>query len=151
MSFFIEPFLGVLAAFGWGRLWDWIKDSRNKGKLKENLRNELEKCMNLLTGEGKLLPTMMWNSTVTSSDVKLLSFDERTNLSSVYFDIENHNYEAKTVRDSAVIAQTGSRDSTRGGKKASIWHWERLSKALIEDEKVLKQQISGLLKEPWWK
>ncbi|MDH5732478.1 MAG: hypothetical protein OEY88_01665 [Candidatus Bathyarchaeota archaeon] len=151
MSFFIEPFLGVLAAFGLGRLWDWIKDRRNKGKLKENLRNELEKCMNLLTGEGKLLPTMMWNSTVTSGDVKLLSFDERTNLSSVYFDIENHNYEAKRVRDSAVIAQTGPRDSTRDGKKAAIWHWERLSKALIENEKVLKQQISELLKESWWK
>jgi len=71
----IGPFLGVIGGLAAQRLYDWIKDEGNKRKLKENLKNELEKCIELLTGQGNLLPIMMWNSTVTSGDVKLLSFD----------------------------------------------------------------------------
>jgi len=98
--------LGVLGAFILERLYSWYKDTQNENKLKESLRSELEKCLALLTGQGNLLPTMMWNSAVTSGDVKLLSYNERTQLSGFYFEIENHNYEAKRVRDSAVVSQT---------------------------------------------
>jgi hypothetical protein len=105
MSFVIGPFFGVLGAFILERLYGWYKDTQNENKLKESLRGELEKCLALLTGQGNLLPIMMWNSAVTSGDVKLLSYDERNQLSGVYFEIENHNYEAKRVRDSAVVSQ----------------------------------------------
>jgi hypothetical protein len=150
VSFFTETFLGILTAFGLRRLWDWRKDNQNRKKLKESLKNELQGCIGLLVGKGMLLPTIMWNSTVTSGDVKLLSYNWRTRLSSVYFEIENHNYEAKRVRDSAIVAQTGSRDIILDGQKAPLWHWHALSKRLYENEKILKQRISKLLKEPWW-
>lgn len=150
MSFFAETFLGILTAFGLRRWWDWRKDNQNRKKLKESLKNELETCMSLLTGEGMLLPTMMWNSTVTSGDVKLISYDERTQLSSVYFEIENHNYEAKRVRDSSIVAHTGPRDLILDGKRASLAYWEALSQRLYKNEETLKQRISKLLKEPWF-
>lgn len=115
-----------------------------------HLKNELESCASRLMGKGLLLPTKMWNSTVTSGDVKLLSFDERTQLSSLYFEIENHNYEAKRVRDDAVVARTGPRRVIMKGMDQARAYWERLSKALLENEKILKQRISELLKESWW-
>lgn len=151
MSFVIGPFFGVLGAFALERLYSWYKDGQNRKKLKENLKNELESCLSQLTGKGMLLPTMMWNSTVTSGDVKLLSFAERTQLSSVYFEIDNHNYEAKRVRDSAIVARTGSHDVILNGMKEPRAYWERLSKTLREHEEILRQKISKLLKEPWWK
>ena len=92
------------------RLYIRYRDGQNRKKLKESL---MHACMHLLIGKGNLLPTMMWNSTVTSGNVKLLPYYERTRLSSIYFEIENYNYEAKRVRDSAVVAQTGPRRSMR--------------------------------------
>jgi len=149
MSFMIgEAFFGVLTAFILERLYSSYKDGQNRQKLKENLKGELERCMTLLTGKGNLLPTAMWNSTVTSGDVKLLSFDKRTKISSIYFEIDNHNYEAKRVRDSAVLAggETGSGVMYTGSQQ----YWLQLSKVLRENEVILKQKISELLKEPWW-
>jgi len=151
MSFVIGPFFGVLGAFVLERLYSWYRDSQNEKKLKESLRSELEKCLALLTGKGNLLPVMMWNSTVTSGDVKLLSYDERTRLSGVYFEIENHNYEAKRVRDSAVVAQTGSRGVIVDGMDQAKMYWVRLSKALYENEGDLKRRISELLRASWLK
>ena len=150
LTLIIGPFLGVGLAFLSQRLYDWSRDRKNRKKLKENLKTELKTCIDRLTEKGNLLPTTMWNSTVTSGDVKLLSFDEKTHLSSIYFEIENHNYEAKRVRDSAVIARAGSRQSMRGGKTSTMAYWTGLEKALLEAEQSLKQRISELLKEPWW-
>ena len=149
MSFFVGPFLGVLGAFALERSYTWYKDRRNRRRLKESLKNELERCTNLLTGEGNLIPTMMWNSMVTSGDVQLLSFDERTRLASLYFEIDNYNYEAKRVRDSSVIARTGSRHSIRNGMPAAMAYWKRLSEALLEREKTLKRTILGVLEKTW--
>ncbi|UCE28567.1 MAG: hypothetical protein JSV85_04610 [Candidatus Bathyarchaeota archaeon] len=146
----MESFLGILAAFGLRSWWEWRRDNQNRKKLRATVKNELQKCASLLKGKGMLLPTMMWDSTITSGDVKLLSYGERTKLSSIHFEIENHNYEAKRVRDSAITAQTGSRDVILDGQKASIWLWQRLSKRFYNNEKTLRQKISELLEEPWW-
>jgi len=146
----IGPFLGVIGGLAAQRLYDWIKDEGNKRKLKENLKNELEKCIELLTGQGNLLPIMMWNSTVTSGDVKLLSFDERNKLSRIYFEIANHNYEAKRVRDSAVEAKTGSRSVIVGGRTLAEAYWDQMSKALIKEESILKAKVSVILKDDLW-
>ena len=151
MSFVIGPFFGVLGAFVLERLYSWYRDSQNEKKLKESLRSELERCLALLTGKGNLLPVMMWNSAVTSGDVKLLSYDERTQLSGVYFEIENHNYEAKRVRDSSVVARTGPRRIIVEGMDQAEMYWIGLSKALSEREENLKQMISELLKASWLK
>jgi hypothetical protein len=104
----VGPFLGVFGAFALQRLYNWYRDGQSRKKLRKNLRSELEKGLSLLSGQRNLLPTIMWNSTVASGDVKLLSFKDRNQLSSIYFEIENHNYATKRVRDSAVVALTGS-------------------------------------------
>jgi len=110
----------------------------------------LEKCVELLTEQGNLLPTMMWSSTVASGDVKLLSFNDRTKLSSIYFEIDNYNYEAKRVRDGAVMAQTGSHDIILNGMTAAMAYWTKLSKNLIGIDNKLKEKISELLKDSMW-
>jgi hypothetical protein len=146
----LGSFLGVIGGLASKGLYDYIKDAGNKKKLKENLKNELENCTELLTGQGNLLPIMMWNSTVTSGDVKLLSFNERNKLSRIYFEIDNHNYEAKRVRDSAVVAKTGGYDVTLDGRPEAEAYWHQLSKALIKEEGILKAKISGILKDDLW-
>jgi hypothetical protein len=67
-----------------------------------------------LTGKGNLFPTLIWNSAISSGDIGLLSFAERTKLSSLYFEIDNYNYEAKRVRDVSVIVNSShSNDATQ--------------------------------------
>lgn len=144
-----EAFFGVLAAFLLERAYNRHRDGENRKKLMENLRNELETGVNLLVGKGNLLPTANWNSTISSGDVKLLIFSERSKLSSIYFQIENHNYEAKRVRDGAVIAQTGGHNRIRNGMPAALAYWHGLSESLKKNEEHLKEEISMLLKEAW--
>ena len=151
MSYIVGPFLGILGAFALERLYRLYKDRKNRKKLKENLKNELEVGMSRLIGKGMLLPTKMWNSAVTSGDLKIVSFPERTQLSSIYCEIENYNYEAKRVRDSAVVAQTGSRRVIVDGMTPAMAYWRNLSKALLEEEETLKQSISEFLKDPLWR
>jgi hypothetical protein len=151
LAAFLPPFFGVLLAFFLQRVWSWIENRRAKKKLKENIESELKKCLPLLSGKSNLLPTMMWNSTITSGDVKLLSFSDRNKLSTVYSEIENYNYEAKRVRDNAVIAQVGDSKSRVDGMTPPMAHWVRSSKALLEVEESLKKRISELLEEPMWK
>jgi len=95
LSFVVGPFLGVIGGFAVERAITWYRNKVNRIKLKENIRAELDRCVKSLTGKGNLLPTTMWNSTVATGDLKLLSFFQRTKLSMIYFDIENFNYEAK--------------------------------------------------------
>jgi hypothetical protein len=146
----LGPFLGVVGGLASKGLYDYFKDAGNKKKLKENLKNELENCLELLTEKGNLLPIMMWNSTVTSGDVKLLSFDERNKLSKIYFEIDNYNYEAKRVRDSAVVASTGDYRVTLDGRPEAKAYWHQLSKALIKEEGILKAKISVILEDGLW-
>jgi len=150
---FIEfgaAFSGVFLAFWLDRRIRRRRDKKTRNELKQNLRNELERCVELLVGRGNLLPAIEWLSTVASGDVKLLPFDERRQLSAIYFEIESHNYEAKRVRDSAVIAQTTTPGIRLGGMPATLAYWTSLSKRLGEEEQVLKQKISELLEAAWW-
>jgi len=150
---FIEfgaAFSGVFLAFWLDRRIRRRRDEEIKKELKQNLRNELESCLGLLVGQGNLLPTTEWLSTVSSGDVKLLPFDERRQLSTIYFEIENQNYEAKRVRDSAVIAQTATPGRRLDGMPATLAYWNQLSMRLGKEEQVLEQKISELLEATWW-
>jgi len=150
LRFILGPFFGVLLAFAIERGYGRYRDRANRKKVKTNLKSELEKCKCLLTGQGNLLPTEMWNSTITTGDTKLLSFDERGKLSSVYFEINKHNYEAKRVRDSSVVAQTGPHHTIHDGKPAAEAYWTKLSQRLRQQEDSLRQRIAKVLAEPWW-
>lgn len=135
--------VGILIGFGLDRLYSFCQDRKNRGKLKENLRNELDSCQSLLVGKGNLLPTVMWNSAISSGDISLLSFSDRTKLSSLYFEIDNFNYEAKRVRDVAVIVNsTHSND-------AQVY-WNGLTSSMKDNELQLKEKIAKMLQEQLW-
>jgi hypothetical protein len=150
MSELVGSLVGIVIGFGLERSYAGYKARKHRKELKENLQTELKNCQLLLTGQGNLLPTIMWNSTITSGDIGLLSFADRTKLASFYFQIDNHNYEAKRVRDSAVVAQTGSRTSIVNGMPAAQAYWVTISNALVKEEESLKEKIAELLKDKTW-
>ena len=94
MSELIGTLAGILIGFGLDRTYTGYKDRKHKQELKINLKEELKNCQDLLTSQGNLLPTVMWNSAISSGDIGLLSFADRTKLSSLYFEMDNYNYEA---------------------------------------------------------
>ena len=106
MSELIGTLAGILIGFGLDRTYTGYKDRKHKQELKVNLKEELTKCQVLLTGKGNLLPIAMWNSAISSGEIGLLSFTDRTKLSSLYFEIDNYNYEAKRLRDVSVIVNS---------------------------------------------
>jgi len=150
MSELLGSLAGILIGFSLDRLYTAGKDKKNRKKLKENLKNELESCISLLNSQGNLLPKIMWDSSIASGDIGLLSFADRTKLSNAYFKIDNYNYEAKRVRDSAVIAQTGPRNIMVGGKSKDEAYWQQLSHNLMLEELRIKDLISKLLKDELW-
>lgn len=92
----------------------------------------------------------MWRSIITTGDIRLLPYYQRSRLSKLYFEIENHNYEAKRVRDSAIYAKLGIRSmGAYDGMTQSEVYWRRLSDMLIEREKELKQKINDFLEKYW--
>jgi hypothetical protein len=151
MSELLGPLAGILIAFGLERTYSGYKDRKHRKELKINLKEELKHCQELLDGHGNLLPTTMWNSTVTSGDIGLLSFANRTLLSSLYFQIDNHNYEAKRVRDAATIAHTPHGGGTLDASATkSRQYWELLSLNLRSNEFTLKEKIDGVLNDQLW-
>jgi len=151
MSEFLGTLAGIVIGFGLERSYSGFKARRHRKELKENLQSELKNCLSLLIGQGNLLPTIMWNSTITSGDIGVLSFADRTKIASLYFQIDNHNYEAKRVRDSAVVAQTGSRNVICDGMPAAQAYWVALSKSLIKEEESLREKITEILKDKTWR
>jgi hypothetical protein len=151
MSELVGSLVGIVIGFGLERSYAGFKARRHRRELKENLETELKNCQLLLTGQGNLLPTIMWNSTITSGDIGLLSFADRTKIASIYFQIDNHNYEAKRVRDSAVVAQTGSSSSKQNGMTVAQAYWVTLSNSLVKEEESLKEKITGILKDQTWR
>jgi hypothetical protein len=131
--------VGILIGFSLDRLYSAYTDGKNRSKLKENFLNELNSCQLLLTGKGNLLPTVMWNSAISSGDLGLLSFTDRTKLSSLYFEIDNFNYEAKRVRDVAVIVNSSHSNDAQV-------YWKSLTIFMMNNELLLKEKIAKCLR-----
>ena len=140
MSELIGTLAGILIGFGLDRTYTGYKDRKHKKELKVNLKEELNNCQDLLTGQGNLLPTVMWNSAISSGDIGLLSFADRTKLSSLYFEIDNYNYEAKRLRDVAVIVKTSNSNDSLGYCKG-------LTVSMINTDQLLKTKITKMLEE----
>jgi hypothetical protein len=143
MSELIGTLAGILIGFGMDRTYTGYKDRKHKQELKVNLKEELKNCQDLLTGKGNLLPTAMWNSAISSGDIGLLSFADRTKLSSLYFEIDNYNYEAKRVRDVAVMVNTSYSDDTQN-------YWKGLTVSMMNTDQLLKAKIAKMLEEQLW-
>lgn len=132
------------------RAYEGYKDEKNRKKLKDNIKKELESSFTLLGVKSNLLPTIMWNSAISTGDIKLMSFEERTVVSSTYFDIENYNYEVKRARDIAIIADIRNPDNIMRRRTEAQEYWLNLSSDLSRNQKMLREKINKLLKEPLW-
>ena len=94
----VGAFVGVILGF---RINDdnRIKlEEKRKSFFKNLLMQEAKKSIELIPGTVNLIPTDAWNSIVNSGDVALFE-DKAIDLSEIYFQIQNYNYEAKRVRD----------------------------------------------------
>lgn len=94
----VGAFVGVILGF---RINDnnRIKlEEKKKSFFKNLLMHEAKKSIKLIPGTVNLIPTDAWNSIVNSGAVALFE-DRAIDLSEIYFQIQNYNYEAKRVRD----------------------------------------------------
>jgi len=160
---FLPSFFGVLAAFAIQRLWQKIQDSKDRQKLLKDLKAELEKCSKLLIGEGNLCPVTMWKSGIATGLLKLIPYETKEELASIYFRLECHNYEAEKVREVSIMSMMGKGKPQNINKieplmkktpsvfktYGEILHWQ-LSLRLIDSEKKLKNDIEKLLTKQVW-
>jgi len=143
---FVGPFAGVLLAFGSARFYDWWKNQRERRKLLQSLRRELKDCMNKLDGKARLVPIDMWQSTIASGKVMLLSSEQLEKLGRTYHGLSNHNFDSKKLWNVSVIAKTEKAARTDTPAKLT---WFALSGHLAKKEKVLKAGVIRLLEERW--
>ena len=161
---FFASFFGVLAAF----ILQWL-GRRNEKEIDrkqfvQEIRNELQSCSQRLTEDGNLLPRDMWESGKASGWLSLIPHEVKTQLASIYFRIECHNYEAEKVRQVSILAAT-TKEKPKAeveieleNKKViveSAWtHAELLFSdlgvRLKEEEIELKKDIDSLLKQNIW-
>jgi len=165
---FLPPFFGVLAAFLIQRAWSWNEDQSSKKKLLKDIRKELTSCSERLVGQGNLVPTDIWKSAVSSGTLKVIPHDRKSELASIYFKIECHNYEAEKVRDVGILAETTQTEKPKAkreyGKEGEGERliiniidrtdaqllWDELSVRLKKSEEELKKAIDDLLKQDIW-
>ena len=155
---FLPSFFGVLAAFGFQRVWQKYQDSNDRQKLLQGFKAELEKCSKFLVGDGNLCPIYMWKLGIATGLLKLLSFEVKEELASIYFRLECHNYEAEKVRDVSIMS-TLEKGKPQNIIKivpvmknspvvfkthAEILHWQ-LSNRLRVSEETLQKDINNLL------
>jgi len=97
----VVTFVGVFLAFILDRVIDWRKRRQDKKALLRDLRNELKVIGSRLNGKGYLHFPDIWDSAITSGQIRLLSSEQVIKLASVYRDVKGIEYEAKRVRDLA--------------------------------------------------
>src|SRR5208337_325540 len=99
---FIATLLGVFSAFLLDRTWTRWQNHCTRKQLKEDLRKELKQCvLRLREHDVKRIDTQTlyaWQLSVHSGTASFLWPDERKEIGSKYFALDNYNYEAELVR-----------------------------------------------------
>jgi len=115
------------------------------------LHTELKEIRKKLTGKGNLLFPDIWNSAVSSGQVRLLNSEQVTKLAKVYRAIKGQEYEAKRLRD---VAEDYRKSKSGYGylqiENGSYERWTDYSFECIMREEELQGMIDTLLKEKWW-
>lgn len=141
-------FLGVFLAFSLDRAIDWYKRREDRKHLLRDLRNELMEIKGKLTGEGNLHFPDIWDSAVSSGQIRLLRSDQVMKLSSNYRDVKGIEYEAKRLRD---LAEEYRLAQAKGQIPQDVGYlWGRYSTVQKSREAELLRRIEELLKEKWW-
>ena len=143
----VVTFFGVFLAFMLDRAIDWRKKRLDRKCLVRDLRNELEEIRGKLTGNGNLHFPDIWDSAVSSGQIRLLSSEQVMKLASVYRDVKGIEYEAKRVRD---LAEEYRLTQAKGQVPSDLKYlWSRYSAILKSNEDELRKKIEELLKEKW--
>lgn len=160
----LPPFFGVLLAFLVERLWKRYEENKDRKKFLQGIKKELELCAGLLVRRGNLLPTDMWKSGISAGLLKLIPYQTKIELTSIYFRIDCHNNEAEKVRQVSILAATTKEkpkatiDAKLGDQpvkvetpwtNAELLH-STLSVRLKKEEKNLRDDINKLLKQNIW-
>jgi len=125
---FVAGFLGVLIGFNLDRIVESSGNRHDKKILLHTLRNELIEINKMLvspspiTGDASMLYPDIWDSAISSGQLKLLDLEQITKLSKIYRLIKSIEFEMKTFI--TPFAEIKS--------------------------KQLQEMINGILKEDWW-
>lgn len=140
-------FLGVFLAFSLDRAIDWGKRKQDRRDLLHDLREELEESKKKLTSQGILLYPDIWESAISSGQIRLLNSEQVTKLARVYRFIKGTDYEATRVRD---VGEDYEGKRLREDSIALSERWRELSTILKQREAKLRNMIEEILKEKWW-
>lgn len=138
-------FFGVYLAFWMDKRNERNKDEQKRQNLLKDLQFELETIIDNL-GKGNLHFPDLWDSAISSGQIRLLESEQVRKLSSVYHDVKGAEYEAKWVRQAKEDHDTA--DTRLKQKLYNRWH--KYSYIQIDREKKSLEKIRELLQEKWW-
>jgi hypothetical protein len=91
----IGAFAGVSLGFIANELWRRKIASERRSFLRKFLLHEIDRAIELLEKKNlNLIPIYAWNSLVSSGDLALFSNNIVSDLSDLYFEVEDYNYDA---------------------------------------------------------
>jgi hypothetical protein len=147
---FLAGLFGVLLAFTLDRAIDEKKRRQDKEDLLRDLSTELGVIKSNLTGKGNLHFPDIWESAISSGQIRLLDSEQVRKLASIYHDVKGMEYEAIRCRD---LAEKIRLEKTKGQTQhlnELTYLWGGYSAGLIGQEKKLLSKIEEILKEEWW-
>jgi len=144
----IGPLIGAFFGVGLGF---WVNNRHNR-KLREErklffrnlLMHEAKRSIKLIKGNVNLIPVDAWNAIVNSGDITLFE-NKAIELSDIYFQIQNYNYEAKIIREAYEFSDLSMIDPETG---ETISRGSFLKKNL--DEKTIPQLLEKLTELEKW-
>lgn len=143
----LVTFLGVFFAFTLDRAIDIRNRRRDKRDLLRDLRNELEETNGKLNGKGLMLYPDVWDSAVSSGQIRLLNSDQVIKLARIYRYVKGTEYGAKRRRDAFEEFKREYIHDFEDRKENLMKSWD---KTQMKREKNLRKMIKELLKEKWW-
>lgn len=148
---FTAGMLGVLWAFSIERHRRLGKENRDRKDLLDDLRAELEEIKQTTSGKKdtrrqRLFPDV-WESGVSSGQLRLLSSEQVKKLSKVYRYVKDLDNERRRVRDAEEEWEGMGRHLREDVYKK---RYERLSVRLNIEENDLRKMIEEILQEKWW-
>ena len=143
-------FLGVFLAFTLDRAIDMYYNRRDRRDLLRDLHNELEETKGKLTGAASMLYPDIWDSAISSGQIRLLKSEQVTKLARVYRRIKGTQYEAMRLRDAAEDYRKMSKTPSPDASVQLHARWLDYSIAHKKREEETRKMIEEILNEKWW-
>jgi hypothetical protein len=147
---FLAGLFGVFLAFTLDRAINEQQKRKDKENLLTDLFTELTVIKRNLNGKGNLHFPDIWESAISSGQIRLLNSEQVRKLASIYHDVKGMEYEAIRCRD---LAEKIRLEKTKGHTtylNDLTFLWSGYSAVLRDREKKLLKKIEEILKEKWW-